>query len=299
MSKSRAKAEKKEYKQKMASYEPVFRLKVLGEDRVMCKYICNVESRDNLYDEPIDLSTQGGVFTFPDQGKYQIIGRACECNIPGGHLLKNKKIPVYYLSLIYASQLVTGSMFNYFLHFTIDEETSKQLVVPKNYLNRTMSGKFSLEIMDAEGFLTHFIKHKRPVIEDEVIETFVEKFELANTEEEKDALGSEIKIEVEKRLDKYRQIFEPVQLDGRFTRTKIFARMESVFKSEVFDELIKSCLEFTQLQRIEKMGGSKPMTLPKRVLNLKDCLNDPEKINEYVNNLPSDDDSDSDSYLSE
>jgi hypothetical protein len=279
MSKSKAKAEKKAYKEKMALHEPVFKLQIMGQDRVMCKYIDIIESRDKLYDEPIELPSQNGVLSFPDQGKYQIIGKACACNIPGGFLLKNKKIPVYYLSLFYASQLVTGSMFNYFLYFTIDEETSKKLILPKDYVNRTMSGKFSLELMDAEGFLSYFIKNKKPIIEKEV----VEKFESATDEE--------INTEIEKRLDVYRNMFKPITIEGLLTRKKIFGKMEEFFKSVLFDEMIKSCLEFTQHQRIEKMGGKTPMTLPKRVLKLKDCLDDPEKINEYVNNLPSDSDS--------
>lgn len=292
MSKSKAKVEKKEMQKNIANLEPVFRFQVIGEDRVMCKYVNTIESRDKLFDDPIELEEPGGVFSFPDQGNYQIVGRACTCNIPGGFLLKNKKMPVYYLSLLYASQLVTGSMFNYFLYFTIDDETSEKLLLPKNYINKLMSGKFTLELMDAEGFLTFFIKNKRPEIEDQIIESYLEKFDLASSDEEKEAISTEIKLEVEARLDKFRELFEPITVTGTFTRIKILKRMQEFFAKPDFDELIKSCLQFTQKERFEKMGGGKQMTLPKRVLNLKDCLDDPEKIDEYVNNMP---DSESDS----
>lgn len=282
--------QKKEDIKSLASHEPVFRLKIMGEDRVLCKYIGTVESRDKLYDEPIELPHQGGVIKFPNEGNYEILGRACACNIPGGHLLKNKKIPIYYISMIYASQFVTGALFNYFLYFTIDQQTSAKLLLPKNYVNRSMSGKFTLELMDSEGFLSFFLKKKRSSIEDDIIESFLEKIELAS-DDEKIKINSEIQTEVEKKLDKYRQMFEPIQMEGTLNNKKIFTQMENFYRSDDFKELISSCLEFTQIQRLEKMGGNTLKKVPKRVLKLKECLDDPNKINEYVNNLPSDNDS--------
>lgn len=297
MSKSMSRAEKKEFKEKMASCEPVFKLQVRGNNRVLCKYICNVESRDNMVDDPIELTGNNiinNTINFPDQGKYQILGKAYSCNIPGGFLLKNKKIPVYYMSLIYASQLVTGSMFNFFLYFTIDEETSKTLLVPNNYVNRLLSGTFTLELVDAEGFLTYFIKKKKTSVEEEVMESFLEKFELSKTDEEKELLSSEIKNEVEKRLDEYRKFFEPQYLKVDTSRSKTLLKMENFFRNENFNEMISSCLEFTQNKRIEKMGGSSQMKIPKKILNYNDFVNDPSKIDDYVNNLQSDSDSDND-----
>lgn len=301
MSKRKTKNEKKEQMKSMISYEPVFRLQVMGEDRVLCKYVNMIETRDKLYDEPIELQGPSGVLNFPDQGNYQILGRACACNIPGGYLLKNKKIPVFYMSLIYASQLVTGSMFNFFLYFTINTETSEKLLLPKNYVNRPMSGKFTLELMDAEGFLPYFIQKKKLSLEDDVIELFLERINQVTTEEEKTNINSEIQTEIEKKLDTYRQLFEPIEINGTLNRKKIFKQFEDIFRSDIFKELIEECLSFTNMQRSEKMGGNMMTKIPKKVLNFKDCLDDPDKINEYVNNLSSDSDTsdDYDPYINE
>ncbi len=85
------KAQKEEYKKKMEVSQPVFKLQVTGEDRTMCKYIGVIEKVEELRDEPIELPGPGGILKFADQGKYEIIGRACQCYIPAGFLLKNKK----------------------------------------------------------------------------------------------------------------------------------------------------------------------------------------------------------------
>ena len=279
--------------QELLTHEPVFKLKVMGEDRVLCKYIGTIESREKLCDESLELPYPGGVIKFPNYENYEIIGRACSCNIPGGYLLKNKKIPVIYTSMIYASQFVTGCLFNFFLYFTIDQQTSSKLLLPKNYVNRSMSGKFTLELMDAEGFLAYFIKKKKPIIENNVIESFLDKIEQITNDEERDKINNEIHNQVVFQLDKYRLMFEPIPIEGTFSTKKIFTKIENFYRSDDFKELIDSCMEFTQKQRSEKMGGN-TLKIPKRVLNLKDCLDDPNKINEYVNNLPSDNESEPD-----
>lgn len=298
MSKLRTKSEKEEYKKQMAKTQPVFKLQITGDDRVLCKYIFNVEKVEELRDDPIELPHKGGILNLTGQGKYDIIARACSCNIPAVYVLKNKKLPVFYMTVIYASQLVTGAMFNYFLYFTIDAETSKSLILPKHYLNKSMSGKFTLELLDAEGFLTYFIKHKKQEIEDQVLESFVDKFDALNNEpteivdKTKEDLLTDVTIEVEKRLDVYRNVFEPIPIEGYITRKKIFERMEQVFRSPIFEELSRSCLEFTQKKRIDDMGET-TIKIPKKVLNLEECVNNPDKIDEYLAALSSDsDDSD-------
>src|SRR5690606_19995701 len=81
-------------------------------------------------------------------------GKYCACNIPGDFLIKNSRIPVYYLSIIYNRQFITGNLFNIFLYFTIDEETKKRLDKPNKYYKALMNGKFSLQFVPVdENFL--------------------------------------------------------------------------------------------------------------------------------------------------
>lgn len=282
-SKKSKKELKKEHVEKMMNYEPIFKLQLSQEDLIMCKYVGQIESREKLYDEPVELSEKGGVLMLDSIDSYEILGRASHCIIPGGFLLKNKKLPVCYISVMYASNLVTGGLFNYFLYFTIDPEYAKELVLPRQYVNKMLKGKFTIEVMDAEGFMTWFIKKKRPEIEKKVMIQFVDKFETA-TDEEKELIESQINKEVEKNLDEYRNILEPIQIDGFFSRKKIFEKMEKMLKTEKFKEMTKACLDFTQKQRVEKMGATN-LKVPKKVLKIEECINNPDKIDEYVNNI--------------
>ena len=87
-------------------------------------------------------------------GPYQITMRACACNISGSYLISNTKLPVYYATLLYEKQFVSGQLFTLFVYFTLDTETKKVLLHPKNYVNKSMGGKFTLELVSDESFLT-------------------------------------------------------------------------------------------------------------------------------------------------
>lgn len=288
-------------KQQNLTLEPVFQLKIMGEDRVMCKYLHQIADRSQLYDDPIELKEQNGILDLGTNGKYEIVGRACHCRIPGAFLIKNKKLPVYYISIVYSSQLVRGSMFNFFCHFNIGAEDAKILLLPKQYVNKLIHGKFTMEIMDAEGFLTWFIHKKRPIIEENVMLEYVDKFDLATSDEEKEQITSEIKLESEKRLDVYRNIFETIELEGYLTQKKIFNKMIEIMKTPIFKELTESCLEYTQLERAKKMGvTSSALTVPKNVLKLDQFVEDPSKLDEYLNlNSDSEEYDDEDVYEEE
>jgi hypothetical protein len=288
MAKARA---KEEFKKKMSETEPVFRFKVERLGVVKCKQIGYVENKDKLCDETIELETPTGGVEIDGHGKYEIIGRACICNVPGSYLLKNKKYPLYYVNLLYATQLVSGYLFNYFVYFQVDEETSKKLLLPRNYIGRELRGIMTLELVADDGFVTFAIKKKRPQIEKEIMEKYMEEFDNMSNED-KCNLEVKINLEVEQKLDFYRNYFEPVTLteesNGYYSRKKLLNKIVDIYKSENFQELIDLCLQFREHERRDKMGSDKPFKLPKKVINLKEFKDDPNKIDDYINNLSSD-----------
>jgi len=81
-------------------------------------------------------------------------------NIIGNYLLANKKYPVFYLTLIYANQLVSGQLFSKFLYFTPSDDTFELLKQPKQYVNRIMQGKYTLELLSDDDFLATIIEKK-------------------------------------------------------------------------------------------------------------------------------------------
>lgn len=291
---SKAKA-KQEFKQKMKESEPVFRLKLLSNDSAKCKYIGTIENREKLCDEPMDINDGSDKLVFKDVGKYNISARALICNIPGTFMLSKKKYPLFYITFNYTNQLVGGCLFNLYLYITLTKECADSLILPRNYVNKIMKGKFTVELVADEGFLTFATNKMRPEYEQRVQLKYAEKFNEL-TEEEKENLDMTINRETDILLDNLREKFEPRPFTGSYiSKGKVVKQMISVIGDEMFDDLIKLCLEFREYERQQRMGSDRPIKLPKRVINLQEFKDNPEKIDEYVNNLPSDSDSSSDS----
>lgn len=290
---SKAKA-KQEFKRKMKQAEPVFRLKLETTSSCICKYIGSIEKREELCDESIELDTKTGYLQLPNIGKYEIVGKAYSCNLPGAYMLKEeKKYPLLYFNLLYVTQLVTGSLFSTYVYITLDEETSKSLLLPKHYVNKTMRGTFTVELTTDDGFLTFAVNKRKPIIEKEVMLKYAEKLNEL-TEEEQDNLETMINSEIEKELDKLRNWFEPIPLfTEKFSATskkKILKKIEDMYSSKEFSEMIDLCLQFKDYERMQKMGSDRPFKLPKKVVNLKDFENNLDKIDEYIDNLTSESD---------
>lgn len=286
---------KEEYKKKMRESEPVFRLKLIDNKSAKCKYLGTIENRDKLTDEPMELTDDIINSVSKDIGKYSIAVRALMCNIPGTFMLKHKKYPIFYMTFNYTNQLVGGVLFNLYLYINLSKECIDTLKLPKNYVNKIMTGKLTIELVPDEGFVTFAVNKLRPKYEKQVELKYAEIFETLS-DEEKDNLDKIINTEVEKLLDKMREKFEPIQLsDSYVSKSKIFKEMMNFVADDMFDTLVELCLEFREYERQQRMGSDRPIKLPKRVLNLKDFKDNPDKIDEYVNNLSSDSETNSES----
>lgn len=291
---AKAKA-KEEYKQKMRDSEPVFRLKVINSDSVRCKYLGTIESRENICDEPMELSTGADKLVFKDIGKYNISARALTCNIPGTFMLKHKKYPLFYITFNYTNQLVGGCLFNLYFYITLTKECSDSLILPRHYVNKTMNGKFTVELVADEGFLTFAVNKMRSEYEKQVQTKYLDKFDTLS-DEEKDVLDITINTEVEEMLDKLRKKFEPTEFNGSYvSKGKVLKQMLDIVGDESFDDLVSLCLDFRNHERQERMGSDRPIKIPKKVMKLQDFKDNPEKIDEYVNNMTSDSDDSSNS----
>lgn len=293
MSKKDSKISKKEEYEKKKNEQifPVFRMKILGAERAQCKYLGNVSNENDIMDEGIELTTvpeknphgafavKLGVFK-----KYEVFMKACSCNIVGSYLLANKKYPVFYLTLIYASQLVSGQLFSSFLYFTPDEDILNTLEKPKQYVNRTMAGKYTLELLGDDSFLATIIEKKTPEVEEKVMIEYMDRFENA-TDEEKDALGTEINEKVQKKLDEYRELFLAKEINGTPSKTKTLNIMEQTFRKDIFKELINICIDIRNEERIKDKCPDMTYEKPKRVIDLKLFKEHPEKMEEFLDNL--------------
>ena len=288
----------KEKSNKRTDMVPVFRIRPMGADKALSKYIGNIDMKEQLVDQPLEMVCDGidktkvvGEYTYVvgQIGSYQIITRACICNISGSYIIKNSKLPVYYATMLYEKQFVSGQLFTLFIYFTLDEQTEKELLLPKNYVNRLMGGKFTLELVSDESFLTFLVENKTPEIETELMMKYFDEFESAD-DEHKQIIMKKISEETTEKLNSYRKFFEPVDIPYP-KRTFIVSKMNELLKNELFKDLIAVGLKQREIDRREKSCPDSDYKIPKKIINLKEIKEHPEKLDEIMNNL-SDVDSD-------
>ena len=273
----------------MANNVPIFRLKSMGSDRVICKHIGNVEQKDEIIDEPLDLNNN--ILNIGIVGQYEIYAKACLCNIVGNYLINNIKYPIYYMTLLYSKKFVTGYLFTIFLYFTIDDITIKELTTPNKYINRLMTGKYTMEFVADDDFLSKFLEKMKPEIENYFMERYVEQFELSD-EEGKARIMETVINDVNNKLNEYRNIFEP-EVVTNINKNKVIEKMQNIYNNKNMKDLILFGLNIREKERIEKSCPDQDYTMPKKIINLKELKENPdimeEKIDEYINDMSDDD----------
>ena len=144
---------KKEENNELKDIMPVFHLKPETMSKVKNVLTLYVQKDAQIRDDQLEIeNTQemkekigDNTLLLGQVNNYVMIGKYCACNIPGSFLLENSRIPIYYLSIIYNRQFITGCLFNIFLYFDIDEDTKMRLDTPKKYYKALMNGNARTE----------------------------------------------------------------------------------------------------------------------------------------------------------
>jgi len=277
---------------------PVFRIKPMGEGISISKYIGNIDVNEQLVDQPLEMTCDGidkkkvigeYMYNVGQFGPYQVVTRACMCNISGSYIIKNNKLPVYYVTMLYEKQFVSGQLFTLFVYFTLDNKTENELLLPKHYVNKPMSGKFTLELVSDESFLTFLVENKTHEIEEQLMAQYLDEFESADDEHKK-LLMKRISDETTEKLNIYRKFFEPQNILYP-KKTLVISKMNELLNNELFRDLITVGLKQREHDRREKSCPDNDYKIPKKVINLKEIKDHPEKLDEIMANL-SDIDSD-------
>jgi len=281
---------KEEMKTLMNQLVPLFRLKPMGSDCAVCKYLGNVKMEEKIYDEPLEVNEIGNgngegknIIANGAFGSYEIVAKACMCNIVGNYLLKNTKLPIYYVTVLYDKKFVSGYLFTLFLYFTMSDETKKELNHPRKYLNKSMRGKFTLELVSDDDFLSKLVKDKTVDIEKEIMEKYIEKFDGA-TDEEKANIMVQIGEDVTKKLDEYRDMFNPVEITD-LRKKSIIQKMRDICGGDNMGKLIRYGLEMREQERIDQSCPDQDYKRPKRVINLKELRDNPDTIDQRIDDL--------------
>lgn len=276
----------------LKQYFPVFRLKPLsGIDRTMIRYMGIIKNDQELKDEPLDLDDQNNnTLYICNIGEYELSGRIFWCNIMGDYLIKNKKIPVCYLSISYERKFVSGTLCAYFLYFTIDDASLKELTSPQKYLNYVASGTYHYELVTDEGLLGKLLNEKTSYFEEQIIQQNMHEF----SEETQYEFFAKINSLVDQKISNLRDIFTQKPTTC-VTKKKIVKHLLEIKLNNEFIDVLSYALQLREQERMEKMGNNIENKIPKRIINLKQVQDDPASLDKLLDNL-SDEDSEEDDF---
>lgn len=298
---------------------PVFRLIPKSSARLVCSHIGYAKIKDDLVDQPYefdekdDLTGSNVLVGIGSFGDYAVCAKGNVCNISASYLIKNKKLPVFYMSVLYSKRFISGGLFSLFLNFELDENTLKEVQDPKEtedqkqkrindktltsnprrYINRLLGGKFTIDLVTDDGFLADVLERRKPMIEDILMKKYIDEFDKAasDSSDEAQIIMDKITSETENKLDEYRRLFQPLAVDLPFVNP-IMKQFKKMVKSEIFRDLIVEGLNCREKERKEKSCPDQDFKPPKKIINLKDLKEHPEKIDELVDNLSATDSSD-------
>lgn len=271
---------------------PLFKLKILGNTSVICKHIGYYDTNEKLEDGILEIEGNKQIVKFKTFGKYDLLLKGHICHIPGSYLLKNKKLPIYYITIMYCSQFVVGHLYSVFLYFNIDEETCLTLKTPKNYVNKRMTGNFTIELItdDIKNDDEYIFDKKKKEIENNVMNKYLEQFNKCEKNEEREELMNNINKEIDNVFLQCKKMFEPIVIqDESMTRNKIIGKMKHILTNDEFNSMIRILLNKREEDRIKEYNMEMEHDIPTNTVNIMD-LNDDEKINKHVESLIFEDD---------
>jgi len=307
--------QKAEQEKKYKDVLPIFRVKpAYGSNTATMKLIGTVINGTKYGDEMMEFGTPkemidkygNNVLHICDVNGYTVVGKMYHCNLPGSFLIKNKVLPVFYMSIIYERKFVTGFLFSIYVYFTINDETMSRLDDPKKYLTQTLEGDYKIELDVDELFSANLVEYAKPVLEEKYMLELVDNDN--NLDKISDVLGEEEMNEiirnvinkVNNRLKEYEDIQKPICLTKYPHKNVIINKhMKEMCKNKIFLELVKYGTQMRDDERRGDKDGNYTYKLPKRIFDYNELKDNPEKIDELLNdeslNRSSDESDNSDS----
>lgn len=276
-------------KEQLEKMIPVFHLKPESSNRVKSILTMYAENEERLCDDQLEIETPENIkeqignntLLLGQVNSYVIVGKFCACNIPGDYLVNNNKIPVYYLSIIYNRQFITGCLFNIFIYFEISEDTKKKLNEPKKYYKAYMDGKFTVQFVPSDD---NFIDKIKDLVERDVLLKYQKVIDSSSNDDEKDAIMDKVIEEIMYEMKEYKKFLEPQDFGDRVpTQKASFNRLNSFCDSVVFKKLLSYGLIFREEERIKSRDIDEELySIPKNIIKLSDVKNDPSKLEELL-----------------
>lgn len=201
---------------------PVFIMKTMNEMNIIqFKYIGWTKEPEKINGELIEINTSQKMMKNVGKNSYYIgkfddydvFARFYMCRIIGNYLLSHDKIPVFYMTIIYEKKFITGNLFNYFLYFTMDTESRKELKKPKNYINKIVHGKFTLEMVDDTDLLDRIIIEYPKYIDEFLLHQNKNLSKSSISNEEMQKIIDDVKNKKDSIIKNTLDLFKPQEID--------------------------------------------------------------------------------------
>jgi hypothetical protein len=272
---------------------PVFHLKPKTNTRTQCTLTMYAHNEERINDTELDVNTPQelkekigeNTLLLGLMNNYFIIGKFCACNIPGSYLLSNSKLPVYYLSVIYNRQFLTGCLFNIFFNFNVDEETKSRLDEPRKYFKAYLDGYYSIKFAPVdEDFLEQLKSH----IQENLMLKYCDEFD-DNDEEKQEKTMEKIMDETDDEIKNYEKFFEERKYESdKFpTQKQVLQNLNSLCDTDIFKKIMSYGLTIREKQRIKEKCPDISYEKPTNIINLKEIKENPNKLDEIMKNRKS------------
>lgn len=301
---------KKEQEELQSRALPVFRAKCkYGENYVNIDVIGSVLENTQLPDQVMDIETSKemenlygkNIYHIMDCDGYTVVGKMFYSNISVSQLLNNINLPIFYMTIMYEKKFITGFLPNIYLYFVIDESTLKEISGnPKNYLNRQLTGHFKLQVIPDDDYMENFVEYIRPITEEKIMEQNLGELDPDISVEN---LPEEFYINIQKltnkKLAEYENLLNVHEFSAYTKKEKIIKDyIKPLCSNELFRDILKAGIRIREIERQKNSVESYVFKQPKRVFNLRELKDNPDKVDELLN-ADSDAESDVTSYSDE
>lgn len=291
MVKSKKKQSKLDEKEKYKNVVPVFRvIPTYGTNEAKIKLKGTIFAGTQFGDESMEFETDdvskekfgNNVMAVHNAYGYMIVGRMFHCNIIGSYLLQNNKFPVFYMSVMYEKKFVTGFMFSIYVYFKANDETMKKMDKPQKFLTSDLAGEYIVEVDADDDFLKKLHSYAKPILEEKYMS------ELAVDENcDEQTMNRMIQSVIDRadaRLKEYDNILKPIVLTKYPHKNVIINKyIKELCKNHVFLEMIEHGVKMRDDERRGDTDVNVSYVMPKRIFNFDELKDNPDKVDELLN----------------
>jgi len=298
----------------------IFQLRIASDDSIRCKFVGSTHLSDSqLTDDIIEIATPEemkdtvgpNVLLIGNIGKYTITSKYCICNISQNYLLSSTKLPLYYLTILYDRQFVSGCLFNIFVYFTMSTKSHSEVTTLQQYNTSPITGIYTIEIVPLDD---DFLTKVQPFINDQVFAKYLDEFAKC-TEDGQPEIMQRVTSDIDKLTARYadalkKYVIVPVHDTIPFTydpsasptiaegintttynalptnvnKNKLLAKLREIAESPEMTELYVLGLKLREHERNATRGidESRSYTIPKNIINLSDIKNNPDHLDDIM-----------------